>query len=243
MGGAGARPRHPGTVGTLVPVESERGDGTGRQVRRPDPGRRGRIVDACLDVIAEVGVAGTSHRRVAAAAGVPLGSMTYHFTGMDDLLRQAFARFADGVAETFERRLAAATSPAEAQAVVVRLITDDVLGDSRDHVLTHELYTLAARDPAFRDLTNAWMARSRAALGRHVDPVTARILDALVEGLTLHRALDTVPHDPEVVRDAVARVMRGPAPAQPAPAQPARGGTDGTGSGCDAGAGPGAAGA
>jgi len=44
--------------------------------RRKDPGRRDRIIDACLEVIAEHGVAGTSHRRVAAAAGVPLGSMT-----------------------------------------------------------------------------------------------------------------------------------------------------------------------
>ena len=51
---------------------------------RYDPGRRERIIDACLDVIAEHGVAGTSHRRVAAAARVPLGSMTYHFDGMDD---------------------------------------------------------------------------------------------------------------------------------------------------------------
>ena len=62
-------------------------------VRRNDPGRRDRIIDACLDVIAEVGVAGTSHRRVADAAGVPLGSMTYHFTGMNELLHEAFTRF------------------------------------------------------------------------------------------------------------------------------------------------------
>ena len=40
-------------------------------VRRHDPHRRSRIVDACLDVIAAHGVAGTSHRRVAAAADVP----------------------------------------------------------------------------------------------------------------------------------------------------------------------------
>ena len=60
--------------------------------RRYDPGRRDRIIDACLDVIAESGVAGTSHRRVAQAADVPLGSMTYHFTGMNDLLHEAIGR-------------------------------------------------------------------------------------------------------------------------------------------------------
>ncbi len=74
-----------------------------RRTRRTDPGRRDRIVDACLDVIADVGVAGASHRRIAARADVPLGSMSYHFAGMDELLREAFTRFADGVADTFER--------------------------------------------------------------------------------------------------------------------------------------------
>src|SRR4051794_31902794 len=76
--------------------------------RRYDPGRRARIVAACLDVIAETGVAGASHRRVAEAANVPLGSMTYHFSGMDELLHEAFSRFADSASEDFHRRMAAA---------------------------------------------------------------------------------------------------------------------------------------
>ena len=51
-----------------------------------DPRRRERILAAALDLIAEEGVAGVSHRKIAARAGVPLGSMTYHFTGIDELL-------------------------------------------------------------------------------------------------------------------------------------------------------------
>ena len=62
-----------------------------RRTRRNDPNRRDRIIDACLRVIAEVGVAGASHRKIAEAADVPLGSMTYHFTGMDELLRDIAA--------------------------------------------------------------------------------------------------------------------------------------------------------
>ncbi|MDF2847508.1 MAG: TetR family transcriptional regulator, partial [Oerskovia sp.] len=41
-------------------------------VRRVDPDRKDRIVDAALDVIAEHGVGGATHRVVAAAADVPL---------------------------------------------------------------------------------------------------------------------------------------------------------------------------
>ena len=51
-------------------------------------------IDAALRVIASRGVAGTSHRVVAAEAHVPLGSMTYYFDGMHDLLHQAFDQFA-----------------------------------------------------------------------------------------------------------------------------------------------------
>src|SRR4029079_12258226 len=112
--------------------------------RRYDPRRRDRIIEVCLDVIAEVGVAGVSHRRVAAAADVPLGSMTYHFTSMDELLREAFNRFARTVSDRFEQRMNEAHSSAAAERAVVLLITEDVFGSPRDLVLSHELYTLAA---------------------------------------------------------------------------------------------------
>ena len=189
-----------------------------RRTRRTDPGRRDRIIDACLDVVVANGVSGTSHRRVAEAADVPLGSMTYHFTGMDELLREAFTRYARTVSDRFERRMSEAADVGEARRAVVAMITSDVVTSRRDLVLTHELYTLAAREPAFRDITNSWMARSRHALERHFDPTTARLVDALIEGLTIHRALDT-PQDPPgggagydtaLVVDAVERVTADP---------------------------------
>src|SRR5690348_6027543 len=66
-----------------------------RAPRRYDPERKIRIVDAAIDVVARNGVAGTTMRRIAAEADVPLGSLTYHFTGLDDLLAQAFERHAE----------------------------------------------------------------------------------------------------------------------------------------------------
>lgn len=179
----------------------------GRTPRRTDPHRRERIVEACLDVIADVGVAGTTHRRVASAADVPLGSMTYHFDGMDDLLRAAFSLFADRVAARMEHRLRDAATAEEAHAAVVAAVLHDVVGTHGDLVLTHELYTLAARRPEYRTITRTWMARSRAALEQHVDPATARMLDALVEGLTIHRALDPDPPGEAFVVEAVGRVL------------------------------------
>lgn len=179
-----------------------------RRVRRTDPDRRDRIIDSCLDVIAEVGVAGASHRRIAEAADIPLGSMTYHFSGMGELLHEAFVRFAGRVADRFERRMADAADAESAREAVIAIILDDVFGEPGELVITHELYTLAARDADYRDITAGWMARSRAALERHFDPETARMLDALIEGLSIHRALDAEARDPGEVVAAVTRITR-----------------------------------
>ncbi|MGF6824299.1 DNA-binding transcriptional regulator YbjK [Microbacterium sp. ZKA21] len=174
---------------------------------RYDPARRDRIIDACLDVIAERGVAGTTHRRVAEAAGVPLGSMTYHFDGMDELLRAAFTRFSHEIADGFEARLGQDMTREEAKDAVVDLIQQDVFAGHRELVLSHELYTLAARDQRYRELTSARMTRSRVALEHHFDAMTAQLLDALIEGLSIHSALDVTPTDRALIREAVDRVV------------------------------------
>lgn len=174
-----------------------------------DPGRRHRIIDAALDVIAAQGVAGTSHRKVAAAAGVPLGSMTYHFNGMDDLLHEAFSRFADRAVARFKVRMTQSRNPAEALNAVVDGLVEDIPGDGlEEQVVTYELYTLAARNPAFRDITERWMARAREALQAHFDPLTARLLDALIEGLAVHRTLDRDPADLAHMIEGIRRITR-----------------------------------
>ncbi len=171
-----------------------------------DPQRRERIITATLDVIAEEGIVRVSHRKIATRAGVPLGSMTYHFGSLDHLLREAFSRFADHIVAVFDAHLAAPADRDEAREAVTDLVHALSEGNQRDLVLTQELYTLAARQPAYRELTHEWMRRSRVHLEKHFDPDTARQLDALIEGLTLHRALAREPHDRALTREAVGRI-------------------------------------
>ncbi|MEV5550725.1 TetR family transcriptional regulator [Streptomyces sp. NPDC052309] len=182
-----------------------------------DPQRRDRILAATLDLIAEEGIARVSHRKIAARAGVPLGSMTYHFGGMDDLLREAFGRFTDHIVAVFDAHLSAPADPDQAREAVADLIHRLSEESQRDLVLTQELYTLAARQPSYRELTHEWMRRSRVHLERHFDPDTARQLDALIEGLTLHRALATEPHDRALTLEAITRITDtgGRAPSRP----------------------------
>ncbi|GIH97610.1 TetR/AcrR family transcriptional regulator [Planobispora siamensis] len=181
---------------------------TARRPRRHDPGRRDRLIDAALTVIAERGVSGTTHREIARVADVPLGSMTYHFASLEEVLAEAFTRHAESTARVFDERLGAARDRAEAAEAVIGLISDHLLGSQHDLVLSVELYVAAARNPALRAVTQAWMARSRQALERHFDAVTARELDALIEGLVLHSALSTDPMTPGQIRHAVERFLR-----------------------------------
>ncbi|MEU1466265.1 TetR family transcriptional regulator [Streptomyces sp. NPDC005727] len=171
-----------------------------------DPQRRARILDATLDLIAEEGIVRVSHRKIAARAGVPLGSMTYYFSGMDEVLREAFRRFTEHIVMVFDDHLAAPADPVRAREAVADLVHVLSEGDRRDLVLTQELYTLAARRPDYRDLTHEWMRRSRVHLEKHFDADTARQLDALIEGLTLHRALSRQPHDRALTLEAINRI-------------------------------------
>src|SRR5689334_21413598 len=50
---------------------------------------RARLLDATLEVLGTHGVAQTTSREIAAAAGVNLQAITYHFGAKDDLVAQA----------------------------------------------------------------------------------------------------------------------------------------------------------
>ena len=56
--------------------------------RANDPLRREKIVQATLEAVIAYGVHGVTHRKIAMIAGVPLGSMTYYFSGIDELLME-----------------------------------------------------------------------------------------------------------------------------------------------------------
>jgi len=178
-----------------------------RSPRRYDPDRKSRIIDAAIEVIADHGVAGTTSRLIAAAADVPLGSLTYHFDSIDDLLEQAFRRHAERMSPRYEAHFEKATDLAGFATAVTDLISGDAGGDARDWAVSYELYLAALRNPALRGVTEAWMRRSRMVLERFIDPVTARGIDALIEGLVIHLTLSTASFDRADTRAIVGRFL------------------------------------
>lgn len=50
---------------------------------------KSRILQSTIDLVLESGINGVSHRKIAERAGIPLGSTTYHFESLVEILRSA----------------------------------------------------------------------------------------------------------------------------------------------------------
>jgi len=171
-----------------------------RRARRHDPDRKERIVASALEVLARDGVAGITHRAVATAADVPLGSVTYHFATLDDLIQHAFEAHVDALAARFEARLAACGGGDDLVDAIASAITDDLASHPNELAVTYELYGGAVRRPAIRHLTQRWMERAEDALAVHFDRTTARLVDVVVEGLMVHTSIAQQPMSKDDVR-------------------------------------------
>ncbi|MCZ9309024.1 TetR/AcrR family transcriptional regulator [Corynebacterium uberis] len=173
---------------------------------RRDPDRRMRIVVAAMKVICTHGVAGTSHRRVAQAAGVPLGSMTYYFNGIDELLHEAFAHFTDESVAEFSAYFAHVDGLESAREAVVNMLVGSSESMSDSVVLGSELYAIAVRHPRFQAVLRGWIRRCRAVVAQYFDADTTLVIDALYEGLLLHRSMEIGDHPRELIATAIARL-------------------------------------
>jgi DNA-binding transcriptional regulator YbjK len=184
--------------------------------RRYDPERRGRIIDAAIRLVELKGIAALSHRTVAAEADVPLGSTTYHFAGLDDLLvaalehvssgpRSAMAGWKDVLAEA-DATPAEDGRPPLADALT-RLLEEYAQGGRGRIRMEYELYLAALRRPALQPVAAAWLDEMVEIIGCHTaDAATARVLVALIDGLLLQLLLTDRPFEREAVRSALARV-------------------------------------
>ncbi|MEV8598120.1 TetR family transcriptional regulator [Streptomyces sp. NPDC052012] len=182
------------------------------RARRYDPERRQRIIDAAIRVVGRSGIAGLSHRSVAAEADVPLGSTTYHFATLDELLVAALRQANEGFAEVVAAH-AGLRDPGSDLAAELAAAMGAWLGGERTGVeLEYELYLAALRRPALRPVAAEWCQGVTGLLSHRTDPVTARALVALMDGICLQVLLTDTPYDEGYAREMLRRII----PAGPA---------------------------
>jgi DNA-binding transcriptional regulator YbjK len=133
--------------------------------RRAKQGRsertRGAIIDAVIAVLADVGVAGLTHRLVAQRSGASLAATTYYFESKQEMIAEACeALLRTHLADL--ARLAEAESGVGAAAFrrfVARVVANGV-GEQRPRTLAWcEIVLDAARHPQAYGLTRSWYER------------------------------------------------------------------------------------
>lgn len=167
--------------------------------RRKDPTRRERIARAAITVIAERGIGKLTHRAVAAAAEVPLGSTTYHFATLDDLLADALRVAAGDDVAQLREWTHELDHPNDLAAMLSDLVLH-YLGPERSRtIVEHELYIAALHRPALRHLSTEWDAALMELFTYYTDEVTGRMLAAAFCGLLLQGVVrESVPRRDEI---------------------------------------------
>jgi TetR/AcrR family transcriptional regulator, regulator of biofilm formation and stress response len=167
--------------------------------------RRTEIIDAAIEAMAAVGLAGLSMRVVAAQAGIPLGALTYYFRDKSDLVAQAFQQLSDReiarVVDTAER-LRPTMSAEQLGDLVADMILTGFVEPPGAIVTRYELVTEASRDERLRPMFEAWYTAMVPALSRLFRDVgsrqpelDARTIMAVMAGLeidNLYRPLGPV---------------------------------------------------
>lgn len=156
-----------------------------RTAGRRDPDRRQRIARAAIDVVAEVGVEKLTHRRVAAAAGVPLGSTTYYFTTLDDLLASALRQAAADDVEHLRTWSAGLDAGGELAEALTELVLH-YLGPARAQtIVEHQLYIAALHRPALQHVSQEWDTALAELFAGYTGAETGRALSVLFCGWQL----------------------------------------------------------
>jgi DNA-binding transcriptional regulator YbjK len=185
---------------------------------------RERIMRTTLELIAQEGIAAVTNRRVATAAGISLGSLTYHFESQHDLLRESLLLF---VGEEVERLAARAAGFRERRpdfdeiAVEIERVMRES-GNQFQGLAEIELHVRAARDPELQNASQRCFEayEDLAAASLEVLEVPdaqrhARSVVALLYGLSLRR-LGTGDADVSGTAEALLTIVRGARATEPA---------------------------
>lgn len=167
---------------------------TRKRTRGPnDPDRRNRIARAAITVIAERGINALTHRMVAAEAGVPLGSTTYHFATLDDLVAVALDEAARRNIDTLREWNAALPEDVDLVTALTDLVLDSVTKQRADTIAEYNLYALALQRPHLRRAAVAWDNALADVFSTRTDPLTGRMIATLTCGLMMQTVLGETP--------------------------------------------------
>lgn len=219
-GGGGAGRTHATSTLEDLPGFRYRPSVPDPEVRRHRPSaqaRRDALLRAAVEVAAERGAAGVTHRAVTERAGLPLATVSYFFASIDDLVAEALHTFATDevtrLSHLASTLAADESTPDDLAAVLPAALAEAAMTDGPLPwpLAQFETYLQAARDGALRPaVAEALAAYDRvaalaltAADAPHAGDV-AQAFIALSDGFALHHLARPRPGDV----DALVRALR-----------------------------------
>lgn len=153
------------------------------------------MLEAAIEVIAEKGVGGATHRAIAARAGMPLSTTSYFFSSLDDLIAAALDVVAARITARVEQALRTIGDSGLGPEEAIEEFVELVLGTPPTEVVAQfEMYLECTRRPQLRGAARQIMAgiehgaeASLRALGIRHAAVRAPMVVAMLDGFALHR--------------------------------------------------------
>ncbi|MGA8744601.1 MAG: TetR family transcriptional regulator [Solirubrobacterales bacterium] len=187
--------------------------------KRKAPATREHLLRVAFELIGEEGIGAISNRRLAAAAGVSLGSLTYHFPSQEELLRECLLLYVEEEVDRLEkiaeglRSRRPPPSRGEVAAEVQRIASQSI--SRPEHVAELELHLRASREPLLQEASRrcfgAYEGLAVAALEALGVPAAkrhARVIVAVITGMGV-RQLGGGGNDLEGLADALRTIVVG----------------------------------
>jgi DNA-binding transcriptional regulator YbjK len=157
--------------------------------------RRTALLEAAVDELADKGVAGATHRSIAARAGMSTSTTSYFFSSLDDLVAAALEVVGERIVARVDGVIAQVSDSDLGPQESIERFVDAVLSEPEvDTVAQFEIYLECARRPQLRDTAHRIMASiergaeaSLRALGIQQAPERAPLVVGILDGLALHR--------------------------------------------------------
>ncbi|MCR2825998.1 TetR/AcrR family transcriptional regulator [Microbacterium sp. zg.Y909] len=147
-----------------------------RPLTRSRENTRGRLLDAALEVFAEVGLDGASVEKVCERAGFTRGAFYSNFASKGELFLALIARVAEAKIEEAETRVrgldadSVSTDPAD----LLRRLVGLSVGPGIDPAFSSEIRAQALRDP---QMAKAYLAWQDGMIAR-ISQIVSRLVDA-----------------------------------------------------------------
>ncbi|GAA4634088.1 TetR/AcrR family transcriptional regulator [Actinoallomurus vinaceus] len=171
---------------------------------RDPEGRRRAIIEAAGQLIAEVGVGKLTHRLVAERAGVPLGSTTYYFSSLEELIDETIGYVGEVFVQAVHSLSEGIASSDDVAASLAELFTGQ-MRDAKQSVLMVEMYLAAAYRPELRPIARRWFEEMVDLLTVHVPGPAALAITVYLDGVMIQAML----HDePPLGREALTDSLR-----------------------------------